>query len=109
MQHAFIITGIDSFTSEQSGQVFRLSLAEHKGRELSVIGSAEQQVNILTIKEQVLPVVMLSDKLEEGADSCLLIPDSALVSIVPIKAAAVQLMLDTDNADQVLHSLSPNS
>lgn len=107
MQHVFIITQIQSFTSESAGQVLRLKLIDHRGGELRVVGAAQQQINIQALKNQVLPMIVMSDKLDRQVDGCLVIPEKALVSVVPIESSAVQLMLEKGKADEVLAQFMP--
>lgn len=102
MQHVFIITEIDSFTSENAGQVLRLNLIDFRGDSLRVLGASLQQVNIQTLKNQMLPFIVLSDTLDKPTDECMIIPEKALVSVVPIEASTVQMMLDQGKAEEVL-------
>lgn len=109
MQYGFIITEIDSYSAEHQAEVFRLNVKDHRARHISVMGLADQQVNIQTLKCQVLPAVMLTDKLEVKSEVELNVPASSLVSIVPISSVAVQAILDAGKAEEVLQSISLKS
>ena len=102
MQFAFIITHIDAYTTENAGQSFSLSTRDHKGRPIVLLGNAEQQVNILTLKHQALPCLMLSDQIEQQVANSIVISAQALTSIVPFSAKEIQVLLDADKADQLL-------
>lgn len=106
MQYALIITQIDSYLTEQGGQTFRLNLEDHLGRKVALFGLPDQQVNIQSVKNQALPIVILSDSMEQQSDMQLMIPGSALVSVVPLPAEAVRSVLDAGRADEILQSLS---
>jgi len=106
MQHAFIITKIDAFTTEQSGELFKLRVSDYRERTITLLGSLEQQVNIQTLHNQQLPVILLSDQLETVAEQQFLIPPASLVSIVPLPAASLQQVLELGKADAMLQSLS---
>jgi hypothetical protein len=104
MQYVYLMTEIVSFASSNGGQVLRLSLKDYKGHEVQVLGSPQQQINIQTLRNQMLPMIVLSDKRETRSEGAMVIPDKALVSVVPIEASALQLMLDQGKADQVLQT-----
>lgn len=109
MQHALIITQIESYVSEQSGEVFRLNVLDYRERHVVLYGLSGQQVNIQTLKNQVLPAVMLSDQLEVIGDEALVIPESSLVSIVPLPSASISAILTAGKAEEILKSLSLKS
>ncbi|WP_299183843.1 hypothetical protein [uncultured Neptuniibacter sp.] len=106
MQHGFIIVRIDAFTSEQSESLFKLEATDHLHRKVVLLGNAEQQVNIQTLKDQILPVVMLSDQLETSFDQTFAVPATSLVSIVPLPSVKLKHIIDAGKADQILQSLS---
>lgn len=109
MQHAFILTKIESYVTEREGQVFRLGLLDYCHRDISVLGSAEQQINIMAIQNQHFPIVVLSDQIERSIDERIEIPATALVSIVPIAAMTMQGVIDAGKAEEILKSLSLKS
>ncbi|MGH1462778.1 MAG: hypothetical protein ACRBB6_12150 [Neptuniibacter sp.] len=106
MQHAIIVTDVVSFTSENAGQVMRLTLCDYKGRLISVIGAPNQQVNIQTLKNQMLPMMMLSDQVETSVEGSYLIPEKALVSVVPLESVAIKVMMDAGKSDEVLKNFA---
>jgi len=74
-----------------------------------VLGTAEQQINIMAIQNQVFPIVVLSDQIDISGDERIDIPATALVSIVPIAATAMQGVIDAGKAEEILQSLSLKS
>lgn len=106
MQYAIIVTEVESFTSEGGGQILRLIVSDYKGRSISVIGTPEQQINIQTVKNQVLPMIVLSDQVECISNTEYLIPDKSLVSVVPLGFKAVKMMLEAGKADEVLQNFA---
>lgn len=102
MQFAFIITHIDAYTTENSGQSFSLSVRDYSGRQLLLLGNAEQQVNILTLKHQALPCLMLSDQIEQNLTTSLSFTAQALISIVPFSSREIQALLDAGKASELL-------
>mgnify|MGYP000020553762 FL=1 len=109
MQYAFIITKIDSYLSESGGEIFCLNVIDHQERTVSLYGVADQQINIQALKGQVLPVVMLSDHVDLPITEKVTIPPTALVSIVPIAANAIDGVLAAGKAEDILQSLSLKS
>lgn len=109
MQHAFIVTKIEAYLTEQAGEVFKLHVTDYRKRAVWLLGRLDQQVNIQTLKNQQLPVVLISDQLESGSEGQFLIPASSLVSIVPLPAASLQQVLELGRADEILQSLSLKS
>ncbi|MGB0205087.1 MAG: hypothetical protein ACPF9K_08550 [Neptuniibacter sp.] len=106
MQFAIIVTEVESFTSESGGQVMRLIVSDHKGRSISVIGAPEQQINIQTVKNQMLPMIVLSDQVDRISDTEYLIPEKSLVSVVPLESKAIKMMLEAGKADEVLQNFA---
>jgi len=106
MQYAMIVTDVTSFTSDNGGQTFRLTVSDYKGRSIAVLGAPNQQINILTLKSQVMPMLVLSDHVDKLAVGQYLIPEKSLVSVVPLESSTIQMMLDAGKADQVLSSFA---
>ena len=106
MQFAIIVTEVESFTSESGGQVMRLIVSDHKGRSISVIGAPEQQINIQTVKNQMLPMIVLSDQVDRISDTEYLIPEKSLVSVVPLESKSIKMMLEAGKADEVLQNFA---
>lgn len=106
MQYAMIVTEVESFTSEGGGQVMRLNVVDYKDRKISVIGSPNQQINIQTLKNQMLPMIVLSDQVDNLTEEGYLIPEKSLVSVVPLEASAISLMLDAGKANEVLKNFA---
>lgn len=106
MQYALIITQVDSYLSEQNGALFRLNLEDHLGRKVSLLGAADQQVNIQTIRNQLLPIVMLADHIDQLNEESYSIPHSALVSVVPLPSGSISSIIEAGRADEILQSLS---
>ena len=98
MQHVFIINQLSPVFSEALSH----SMIDHCGRVINVRGTQAQQVNIQTLKCQVLPFVMLADQIEHTQNAAVVIPESALVSVVPFSAQQVQALLDSGNAQTLL-------
>ena len=107
MQYAMIVTGVTSFTSDNGGQTLRLTVSDYKGRSIALLGTPNQQINILTLKSQVMPILVLSDHVDTVvATGQYLIPEKSLVSVVPLESSAIQVMLDVGKADQILSSFA---
>ncbi|WP_286237071.1 hypothetical protein [Neptuniibacter halophilus] len=106
MQHALIICRIESFTAEQGGELLCLNAEDHKQRSITLQGYAGQQVNVQTLKNQQLPLVLLADKLIRVSESRLTVPPTALVSIVPLPAASIGEILDAGRGGEILDSLA---
>ena len=106
MQYAMIVTGVTSFTSDNGGQILRLTVSDYKGRSVALLGTPNQQINILTLKSQVMPILALSDHVDTVASGQYLIPEKSLVSVVPLESSAIQMMLDAGKADQVLSNFA---
>lgn len=109
MQHAFIFTKIESYMAECEGQVFRLGLLDYRNRNISILGTPEQQINIRALQNQVFPIVVLSDQIDIIGDERISIPATALVSSVPIAARSMQGVIDAGKAEEILQSLSLKS
>ncbi len=106
MQYAMIVTDVTSFTSDNGGQTLRLTVSDYKGRSIALLGTPNQQINILTLKSQVMPILALSDHVDTVAAGQYLIPEKSLVSVVPLESSAIQVMLDAGKADQVLSNFA---
>lgn len=104
MQYVTLITELISFASTHGGQILRLSMKDYRGYDVQILGSPQQQINIQTLRSQMLPMIVLSDRRETSSGTEMMIPDKALVSVVPIEASAIQLMLDQGKAEQVLQT-----
>lgn len=106
MQFAIIVTEVKSFTSESGGQLMRLIVSDYKGRSVSVIGTPEQQINIQTLKNQMLPMIVLSDQVDCISDTEYLIPEKSLVSVMPLESKVIKMMLEAGKADEVLQKFA---
>ena len=102
MQNILIITKVERLGhSVQSGGL-QLFLTDHLQRSVVVIGTPEQQINIQSLQNQVLPIVMLSDQLETMTDNSIQVPSTALVSVVPIASTSILVALEAGKANDII-------
>ena len=102
MQNILIITKVERLEhSAQSGGL-QLFLTDHLQRTVVVMGTPDQQINIQALKNQALPIVMMSDQQEALANKGIQVPSTALVSVVPIESTSIQVALEAGKADDII-------
>lgn len=104
MQHILVIPQAGQFEHIAQGG-FRLVLHDHRQREVVVTAGQEQQINILALRNQLYPLIMMTDNLVSGPQGEVVPPD-ALVSIVPMPVTSVQAVIDAGQVDALIQGIS---
>ncbi len=101
MKKILIVTGFEATT----GRSDCLYLRDHRQRLCTVLAAPDQRVNLQSLLQQQAPFVLFSDQLEALAADRLQIPADALISVMPAASAAINALLESGKADQLLLQL----
>jgi len=99
MQQGFILTAVAG--PDLGPQGIRLQATDHLQREVVLLGSQGQQINIQSVRNQAMPLLLLTDQAEVSGQR-VLIPETALIGIMPLAADALQGVLQAGQAEQLL-------
>lgn len=77
------------------------------GRVVVIKNSCEQSVNKHTLEFQTVPLVLFCDVIEQN-DLQIIIPENALVSVLPVSSNAIEKIIKAGDIDAWVESLKLN-
>ncbi|MBV0932454.1 hypothetical protein [Marinobacterium weihaiense] len=92
MQHVMILTRLTP-QSTRLGRVDELIGVTSDGRSVLVRSEPAQRVNVAQLQHQRTPLILLCDQIQDTAVADFQVPPQALVSIIPLPADEVDMLL----------------
>lgn len=105
MQHALILIRILPERAPD-GALQAIMGITHDGRSVRFDAQADQQVNLVALEHQQVPMLLLADRLYQPFSDLLSVPGDALLSIVPLSADHIRQLLERGEGDRLLEAVS---